>query len=367
LLRIATSDVFDDIEVRLPIEINFLWRIASVHKRPIPPSGVVQRIYVESGSLIGNALDDPSRRAIDVYVPAGHDGAGLPLLIDLAGFTGSGLGRTAWKNFGENMPERLDRLIAEGQMPPAVVAFPDAFTRLGGNQYLNSPVFGQWEDFLAGDMLTALETRFNCGGTGRRGLFGKSSGGYGALMNAMRRPDVWSAAACHSGDMAFELCYLPDMPIALRALARHGGSAEGFVHAFEDGDRPAGSDIHALMILAMAATYDPDPSVPFGIRLPVTLDTCELIPERWSVWLQSDPIVAVGDHVDALRSLSYLFVDCGDSDQYNLLYGARRFHRRLSDLNVNHLYEEFAGTHSGIDYRLDVSLPAMATALSTGQ
>ena len=87
-------------------------------------------------------------RDVDVYVPAGHDGRGLPLLVDLVGFTGSGLSHTNWTGFRENMPERLDRLIGEERMPPVVVAFPDCFTRLGGNQYINSASTGAWEDFL---------------------------------------------------------------------------------------------------------------------------------------------------------------------------------------------------------------------------
>ncbi len=122
-------------------------------------------------------LGDPSVRVVDVYVPAGHDGQGLPLLVDLVGFTGSGLSHTNWVGFRENLPERLDRLIGEQRMPPVVVAFPDCFTRLGGNQYINSASMGAWEDFLLHEMLPAIEQRFGCGGAGRRGVFGKSSGG----------------------------------------------------------------------------------------------------------------------------------------------------------------------------------------------
>ena len=80
--------------------------------------------------------------------PHGHDGSGLPLLVDLVGFTAGGPVHTNWKNFGENVPERLDRLIATGAMPPVAVAFPDCFTKLGGNQYVNSSAMGRWDDFL---------------------------------------------------------------------------------------------------------------------------------------------------------------------------------------------------------------------------
>ena len=105
--------------------------------------GSVGRITIESQVLKSNLLGDPSVRVVDVYVPAGHDGHGLPLLVDLVGFTGSGLSHTNWVGFRENLPERLDRLIGEQRMPPVVVAFPDCFTRLGGNQYINSTSIGR--------------------------------------------------------------------------------------------------------------------------------------------------------------------------------------------------------------------------------
>src|SRR5271155_4857578 len=166
-------------------------------RRFFGPMGSVSRVTIESEALKGNLLGDPSVRVVDVYVSAGHGGQGLPLLVDLVGFTGSGLSHTNWVGFSENVPERLDRLIGEKRMSPVVAAFPDCFTRLGGNQYINSASMGAWEDFLLIEMLPAIEQRFKCGGSGRRGVFGKSSGGYGAVTLALRHSDIWSAAACH--------------------------------------------------------------------------------------------------------------------------------------------------------------------------
>jgi len=82
---------------------------------------------------------------VDMYVPAGHDGQRLPLLVDLVGFTSSGLSETNWVGLRENLPERLDRLIGKRRMPP-VVALPDCFTRLGCNRYINSASIGDWEE-----------------------------------------------------------------------------------------------------------------------------------------------------------------------------------------------------------------------------
>src|SRR5256714_10774797 len=135
-------------------------------------TGSVSRVTVESQALKNNMLGDPSVRVVDVYVPAEHDGEGLPLLVDLVGFTSSGLSQTNWVGIRENLPERLDRLIGEQRMPPVVVAFPDCFTRLGGNQYIKSASTRGWGGFLLHEMLPAIERRVGCGGTGRRGVVG---------------------------------------------------------------------------------------------------------------------------------------------------------------------------------------------------
>ena len=323
----------------------------------------MHRLSIDSRVLRGNLLGDPPTRLVDVYLPPGHTGRGLPLLVDLVGFTSSGLSHTGWAAFQENVPERLDRLIGEGKMPAVAVAFPDCFTRLGGNQYINSAAMGAWEDYLLDEMLPAVERRFECGGAGQRGVFGKSSGGYGAIVHALLHSDIWAAAACLSGDMGFEWCYLPDMPIALQGLAKADNSIERWwteVEAARKQPEGAGAVIN---VLAMAASYDPDPSQYLGIRLPVTLDTCELIPERWNNWLRHDPIVMLESKADNLRRLKALYIDCGTSDQYRLLYGARRFARRLAQLDIRHRYDEFDDDHSSVDYRMDECLPFIARAL----
>jgi S-formylglutathione hydrolase FrmB len=328
------------------------------------PAGSVSRLVIESEVLKGNLFGDPTARAVDVYVPAGHDGRGLPLLVDLVGITSSGLSQTNWVGFRENMPERLDRLIGEARLPPVVVAFPDCFTRIGGNQYINSAATGAWEDFLILEMLPEIERRFGCGGSGRRGVYGKSSGGYGAIMHALRHADVWAGAACHSGDMGFELCYLPDMPATLRSLASAGNSIEKWWRQMEDAKKRPDGVFTTMNVLAMAASYDPDPGEFLGMRLPVTFDTCEVIEERWANWMRHDPVVAAGTLADNLRQLKALYIDCGERDQFNLLYGARRLTRRLKELGVAHRYEEFPDNHSSVEYRMDESLPFLVNALT---
>jgi hypothetical protein len=167
-------------------------------------------------------------------------------------------------------------VIGEERMPPVVVAFPDCFTRLGGNQYINSASTGAWEYFLLHEMLPAIEQRFGCGGTGRRGVFGKSSGANGAMTHALRHSNIWAAAACHSGHMGFERCYLPDEPAVLRAPAGAESSIGKWWQQLEGRQKHPKGSFNVVNALAMAASYDPrSHAVP---RHPIARDVRHLRP-----------------------------------------------------------------------------------------
>ena len=127
--------------------------------------------------------------------------------------------------------------------------------------------------------------------------------------------------------------------------------------------RLSGAEIHALMNLCMAATYDPDPRAPNGFRLPYNLETGERIESRWNAWKKHDPIELVASCRKNLRSLRGIYIDCGWRDQYHIHYGSRILSKRLQAAGIRHTYEEFDDTHSDIDYRMDVSLPFLSRAL----
>jgi enterochelin esterase-like enzyme len=333
------------------------------------PRGRVEEIVVQSRVLRDNALGDPFERVVAVYLPEGYDesDADYPLFVDLAAFTSSGLKRLAWTAFGESVPQRLDRLIARGVMGPVVLAFPDAFTSLGGNQYVDSPILGRWETFVAQELPAALETHFRVRrDPQQRAIYGKSSGGYGALVQGMRHASRWGAVACHSGDMGFEWVCLRDFPKVLDALAQGGGDVEDFVRRFAENPKVRGDHLHTMMMLAMAASYAPDLEAPLGVRLPVDPYTCELDTDTWSRWLAHDPVRMIDDPAcrENLASLRGLFFDCGRRDQYLLHYGARTLARKLDAYGIEHVYEEFDDDHSSIDYRLDISLPWLYQAIT---
>ncbi len=357
-----------------------------------------------SSVLADNPLGDPATRTVTVWLPPHYDRdtgrsrpRPLPVLYDLAGYTAAGPAHVAWRGFEENLPERLARLVHEKKMGACIVVFPDCFTALGGNQYVNSSAIGNYADYLTRELIPFVDGELRTlADREHRGCFGKSSGGYGALIHGMKYWRYWGAVASHAGDAYFDFVYRSGWPETLTLLARfaqaqEAGAARGaatpakrgagrrggppparekaLADGLDDGrvarflehvwskPRLEGNEYHALMNLCMAATYDPDPAAPNGFRLPFHLDTGELLAPRWRAWLQHDPINLVGRYRKGLQNLKGLWLDCGWRDQYHIHYGARQLSRRLTDAGVAHVYEEFDGTHSGIDHRLDRSLP----------
>jgi enterochelin esterase-like enzyme len=334
------------------------------------PRGRLVEISIVSEALSDNWLGDPHERSVAVYLPSGYDereAAGYPMFLALAAFGGSGFKLANWQSFGESLPQRVDRLIAEGEMGPVILVMPDGFTRLGGNQWIDSPAMGRWESFVLDELVPTVEARFNVSeGARHRAVFGHSSGGYAALIHAMKHGEHWGAVASHSGDVGFELLYGRELPAALAGLARCDNDPQVFLDKLWAADRIRGSQFNTLMLLAMAATYAPEEGAPLGIRLPVDLDTCTRDTRRWARWLAHDPLELVDERssLESLGQLRGLYLDCGSRDEYFLQFGSRALVRKLVNAEIDHVYQEFEGGHSGVSHRLDVSLPFLYRALT---
>jgi S-formylglutathione hydrolase FrmB len=328
--------------------------------------GALQVETVTSKILESNLPGDPHVRELHVYTPPGYDQGSerYPVIWCLAGFTGRGrsfLNDAAWV---PPLNERMDLLIATGRSRPAILALPDCFTHLGGSQYINSDGLGRYEDHLVEELVPLVDERYRTLGVGHRGVMGKSSGGYGAIIQGMRQPDVFSAVACHSGDMGFELCYKRDFGPAMRRIRKFGGVA-GWLKQFQAQPRKRSEDFPALDTIAMAAAYSPNPKNPPSFcDLPFDLETGELLPHVWSRWLENDPLTLVDRFTKALGSLKLLFLDCGTDDEFYLDAGARHMAKKLTALGIRHEHEEFDDGHMNIPYRYDVSLPKLAAALA---
>lgn len=322
---------------------------------------------LDSVVLKGNALGDSSRRNIGIYLPPGYGNTerSYPSIYVLPGFNSRGtmlLNDTPWE---ENIAQRMDRLINSGAIQPMILVMPDCLTRYGGGQYINSSATGCYEDYLVQEVLPFVDRTYrtatdrNC-----RAVVGKSSGGYGAIMLAMRQPSLFGLVASHSGDMYFELCYKPAFVACVREIERRGGGIEGFLRDLR-AIRPRDAAYNTLLnTIAMASCYSPNSASPHGFDLPFNLETGEIIESVWQRWLEWDPAYLVERNAASLGSLKLLFLDAGRRDEFNLQFGARVFCDKLKQHNVSFVHEEFDDGHLNIFYRFDVSLKRISATMS---
>ena len=322
-----------------------------------------------SEALRDNPLGDPHERPLWVYLPPGYSddpSARFAAVYAIQGLTGQ---LDMWRNrspFRRNFPELVDDLFARGEAPPVVIVWVDCWTSLGGSQFLDSPGTGNYLTYLCDEVVPFIDQRYRTiADREHRGIQGKSSGGYGAMVAPMLRPDVWGGLATHAGDALFETCYLPEFRESVRALREdYDGSYEKFWSDFRS--RPAlskDSDGVLLNDWCMAACYSDDPDG--TVRLPYDTATGELIFEVWKRWLEVDPVRMVAKHADTLRSMRAIYIDAGKKDEYYLDLGAEAFRRELEKVGVTDVFFElFDATHMGIEYRYPLSLKYLAERLS---
>jgi enterochelin esterase family protein len=318
-----------------------------------------------SAALESNPLGDPAVRRVPVYLPAGYDPAvHYPSLYMLAAFGNRGLKFLNDDLWEENIQQRLDRLIAAGRVQPLIVVMPDASTRYGGSQYLNSSATGRYEDHIL-ELVAYIDSKYPTKRSrGQRAVAGHSSGGFAALRFGMLHGDIFGLVADHSGDKAFEQVFRPEFGELLRYVERSGDAGLAALLADPAEALRRGAPHAALSLVATAAAFSPNPAAAHGFDLPFDLRTGALRPEVWVRWLQFDPVETAAAHADALRALKLLYFDCGRFDEYNLLSGARLLTQELRELNVAFTYEEYEGRHRNMKHRYDVSFAAISAAFS---
>ena len=331
---------------------------------PHDQRGEVHCLPLHSDVLQDNPFGDPHTRDLYVYTPPGTTGTGppLPAVMVLPGYTGMGEKLLARGLTDISIATRIDRLLQNG-CPPFIAVLPDCMTTLGGSQYVDSPGLGSYATYLVDEVRNKVDGDFRT--SGRWGVVGHSSGGFGALHLAMAFPGAFQAVGCHAGDMGFDLCYLGEISPAVRAVQRAGG-VKAFIGDFWSKRRIGGDDIAAMSLLCLACAYSPDPGAePVPARLPVDFETGAVDFEVLQAWAALDPLVRVDqpENAAALGALDLLLIDVGKQDEYNLQLGARRLVEKLTAQGIEHVYEEFDGGHRGAAWRYDVSLAHAAEVL----
>ncbi len=334
-----------------------------------PLQGRLDEHVITSDVLRGNALGDPHQRPLWVYTPPGYDddpARHYPAVYVIQGFTGQ---LDMWRSRGSFrplFPEQVDELFCDGATPHCLVVFVDCWTSLGGSQFLDSPATGRYHTYLCEEVVGWVDAHYRTlAAREHRGIAGKSSGGYGAMITPMLRPDLWGGLATHAGDSLFEVSYARDFGPCARLLRDHyDGSYDRFLADFrsrvaftKDGDE------ELLEMYAMAACYSADADG--SVRLPFDPATGRIVPDVWERWLALDPVRMVPGHAEALRSLRAIYIDAGTRDEWYLDLGAEAFQAELAAIGVTDVrFELFDATHMNIGYRYPIGLQYLAERLS---
>lgn len=341
----------------------------------MPLAGRLVTTTFTSAALAGNPLGDPADRPLTVYLPPGYDsdpGRRYPTVYALQGYSGS---LPMWSNrsaFRQTYLENADALFQREDAPPCLVVLVDAWTAYGGSQFVNSAGTGEYLTYICDEIVPWVDANYRTlDAPEHRGVTGKSSGGFGAMIYGMLRPDLFGGLATHAGDTLYEGCYIPEFLRVARSLRdRYQGSYENFWTDFwartrlgQAMSRPDDGSLVMTYGVAAAFSAEPDGSV----TLPFDLDTGLLRDDVWQRWLDWDPVRMVPSYADALRGAKAIWIDAGRSDDWYLDLGAEAFRTELAKIGVADdrvHFELFDGTHAAIDYRYPLSLAYLAKELA---
>lgn len=329
-----------------------------------PTGSIVTETYT-SRILRNNPLGDPAEREFPVYLPPSYFKNGsrrFPVVYLLSGFTGRGIMNLNVSFLSENIHQRLDRLISQKKMKEMIVVMPDCITKYGGSQYINSAATGKYEDYLIREIVPYIDSKYRTIPDGSsRAVCGKSSGGYGAVILAMKNPEIFRIMCSTSGDMSFEYCYQPSFPSFITDIENYGKGHKAVVNFIKkelNYNQPKPKHFFNIINdIGMASCYSPNPagikSKGYNFDLPFDLNTGELIREVFNKWLKHDPVRLVGRYEKNLKKLNLIYIDAGIYDEFSLHAGARIFCDKLKKKKIKFIHEEFKAGHMNIQYRYD--------------
>jgi len=323
------------------------------------PSLTVERIKVHGKSLEGNLAGDSPDREVAVLLPpsyAAEKERRYPVVYVLHGFSDKLDGWFGSEQHWVKLPVVVDRALAEGTAE-MILVIPDAYTRFEGSMYSSSVTTGDWENYIASELVAHVDSHYRTmGRAASRGIVGHSMGGYGALRIGMRHPDVFSTI------YALNPCCLT-LAFAVPQDAQAAKRMEA-VRTFDDLAR---ADVGIKAAFASAAAWSPNPkNPPFFIDLPWHDGSRQ--PMVIAKWTANRPLFMVDQNVANLRKLRGIGFGGGSHDIPSNIDGVRILDDELNAIGIAHAFELYDGDHtSGAAARLEkVVLPFLAQKLEFG-
>nr|MBA3646825.1 alpha/beta fold hydrolase [Gemmatimonadaceae bacterium] len=307
-------------------------------------------------------LGDSADRAVSIYLPPGYSASRarrFPVVYLLHGFGADNY--TTWiagRLQNLNVRVSMDSLIAAGKVGEMIIVMPSARNRYDGSFYANSPVTGNWEDFIVRDLVGFVDRHFRTiRSREARGLGGFSMGGYGALRLGMRHPETFAAI------YALSPCCLD--PIRMES----GGMKKTWAStiALRDTSQIRTAGFNSNLVLALAAVYSPDTTrAPFFVNYPFRINGDSLVPEPLTVAKWKSVVSEIPEYAANLRRMKIGF-EAGRSDGFaDIPRNVTDLDRALTGLGIPHRYEIFEGTHGNrFRKRLEeVALPFFSANLA---
>jgi S-formylglutathione hydrolase FrmB len=300
-----------------------------------PRAGTVEHVKVHGKALEGNLEGDSPDRDVTVYLPPSYatDRARrYPVIYLLHGYGGTDstfTGRLA------QLPEIADKLAAAGSAREMIVVMPNAFSLHKGSMYSNSVTSGDWETYVARDLVAYMDSHYRTiADRMSRGLAGHSMGGYGTVRIGMKRPDVFSSLYVLSA-----CCLNPQLNPRPEQIA--AAEAISTREAAEEAGR--GRGFGPSVTLASAAAWSPNPSNP-PLYLDLPIKDGNVRPDIVAKWAANAPLAMIDQYINSLKAYHAIAIDIGTKD--GLLASNKELDQAMSRFGVPHTYGEYDGDHT---------------------
>ncbi len=298
--------------------------------------GTVERIKVHGKGLEENLAGDSPDREVSVYLPPSYKvnpKRRYPVVYLLHGFTDSDAKLYGFESHWMNLPDVLNKAFAEGNRSEMIFVTPNAFTRFQGSMYSNSVTTGNWEDFVAKELVSYIDKNYRTiPSADSRGLAGHSMGGYGALRIGQKYPEIFSSLYLLS-----PCCLEP---------SNNAAPDSAFQARLQAVETPADldkADFFTKIIFASAAAWSPNPQKPpFFLDLP--LENGKLQPLVQAKWTANRPLATIDQYIFNIRKLNALAFDAGNEDT-GIAASIKELDKVLNSYGIRHFYEEYEGDH----------------------
>ena len=298
--------------------------------------GTVERIKVHGKGLEGNLAGDSPDREVSVYLPPSYKANSdkrYPVVYLLHGFTDSDAKLYGFESHWMNLPDVLNKAFAEADKKEMIFVTPNAFTRFSGSMYSSSVTTGNWEDFVAKELVAHIDKNYRTiPQAASRGLAGHSMGGYGAMRIGQKYPEVFSS-----------LYLLSPCCLEPYSSAPQDSAARARLQAVQTPADLAKADFFTKIVFASAAAWSPNPQKPpFYLDLP--LENGQVQPLVLAKWTANRPLATIDRNIFNIKKLNAIAFDAGNEDK-GIAASIKELDKVLDSYGIKHLYEEYEGGH----------------------